>query len=101
MNRNQVLNIWRSTKCTRLYKEFFRDGSALQIWVTSKPTSGNRRYRRWDLAPATTHPFHVSFKGREDLGLMDALLAELPGILNWRSKDACYGKPKASARQRA
>jgi len=28
-------------------------------------------------------PFDVSFAGREDRGLTDKLIAELPGILNW------------------
>jgi len=36
------------------------------------------------LANRMTHVrFNVSFAGREDIGLEDRLLAELPGILNW------------------
>jgi putative DNA primase/helicase len=66
-----------------LYKEFFEMDPRFKIWVTSNPPpeiagTDDGIWRRLRLIP-----FHVSFKGREDLGLMDALLAKLPGILNW------------------
>ena len=66
-----------------LHKEFFEFTPAFKLWLAC-----NHRPRVRDSSEAFWRrirliPFTVSFRGREDKGLADALAKELPGILAW------------------
>lgn len=71
-----------------LNKEFFTFMPAFKPWLATnyKPKvkgTDDGFWRRVRLIP-----FTVSFLGREDKSLLTALMAELPGILNW-AVDGC------------
>jgi putative DNA primase/helicase len=66
-----------------LYREFFEFTPTFKLWVAC-----NHRPRVRDSSEAFWRrirliPFTVSFKGKEEKGLAEALAAELPGILAW------------------
>jgi putative DNA primase/helicase len=66
-----------------MYKEFFEMTPRFKLWIMSNVPPAIQGvddgiWRRLRLLP-----FKVSFKGREDVTLVEKLRAELPGILNW------------------
>ncbi len=66
-----------------LHQEFFEFTPAFKLWVAC-----NHRPRVRDSSEAFWRrirliPFTVSFRGREDKELADALQSELPGVLAW------------------
>lgn len=70
-------------RARRLYENSFEFQPTHKIWLASnhKPAVRGTDAAIWSRIKLI--PFAVSFEGREDRGLKDALLDELPGILAW------------------
>jgi len=72
-----------SIRANRKYQQPWEGHLSARFMVLSNETP-RLINRSGALANRMTHlRFDVSFAGREDIGLEDRLLAELPGILNW------------------
>jgi putative DNA primase/helicase len=66
-----------------LYAEHFEYRPMFKVWLTTnhRPRVDGDDDAMW--ARLRLIPFEVSFRGREDRGLVDKLARELPGILAW------------------
>lgn len=72
-----------SIRANRKYQQPWTGHLGVRFMILSNETP-RLINRSGALANRMTHlRFGVSFAGREDIGLEDRLLAELPGILNW------------------
>lgn len=72
-----------SVRANRKYQQPWEGHLAARFMILSNETP-RLVNRSGALANRMTHlKFGVSFAGREDIGLEDRLLRELPGILNW------------------
>jgi P4 family phage/plasmid primase-like protien len=70
-------------RARRLYENSYEFDPSWKIWLATnhKPVIRGTDPAIWSRIKLV--PFDVSFEGREDKTLKTALLAELPGILNW------------------
>jgi putative DNA primase/helicase len=70
-------------RARRLYENSYEFDPTWKIWLATnyKPVVRGTDPAIWSRIKLV--PFDVSFEGREDKTLKTALLAELPGILNW------------------
>ena len=70
-------------RARRLYENSYEFDPSWKIWLATnhKPVIRGTDPAIWSRIKLI--PFDVSFEGREDKTLKTALLAELPGILNW------------------